>query len=129
MPAGRGTCLPTASNSCEHKAGRQICGQTGEIHSLKMNQTSASITPDVAGIASVSLSSQFHKVHPQIPGMHWKHAGDVLPHRNDSRAGWGHCGAVRECTMPSDCGTSHLPPYQSAARSPGEEHKSKTVKM
>lgn len=26
MPAGRGTCLPTASNSCKHKPGRQSGG-------------------------------------------------------------------------------------------------------
>lgn len=46
-------------------------------------------------------------------------SGDLLPHRSDTQAGRGCCGAVHECTMLSDCGTSHQPPYRTAESSPG----------
>lgn len=48
-------------------------------------------------------------------------SGDFLPHRSDTEAGRARCDVVNECMKPSDCGTSHQPPYRSAERSPGQK--------
>lgn len=48
-----------------------------------------------------------------------------LPHRKNREVSWGLCGAVNECMMLSDCGTSHRLLFQSAERSPGYKNEVK----
>lgn len=100
MPGGRGTCRPTASNSCTHKSEWQEWSK----------ETRAAVT-------------QTTNYTLRYPRLLRQDVSSYLPHRSGTEDGWGHCDAVHERMRRSDCGTSRQPPYRNAERSPGHMQK------
>lgn len=54
-------------------------------------------------------------IKPQVRQTSYLRPTIFSPRRSGTQVDWDHCGAVRGCMRQSDCGTSHQPPYRSAA--------------